>query len=210
MSNYLVSKDVIEGLANKFKIVEDFPELDLKDPKYNMRNTLSHWSTKKTMEDVMRNFDEERLRKMPSSLENTFILTGLVLESYGSSNAGGRKSEKGIISRESKIGIMGMNGNAVMKVVDFDLFFLQTHSKESGQGFSWNISLPNERKYFVNYSMDKKDGTLLFYTNDDIFNKSIMDIKPEKRKSKNFTFDIAEEAIGRALVSKFKGYFLYR
>ncbi len=208
--DFIISKDVIEGLANKFKIVEDFPELDLKDPKYNMRNTLSHWSTKKTMEDVMRNFDEERLRKMPSSLENTFILTGLVLESYGSSNAGGRKSEKGIISRESKVGIMGMNGNAVMKVVDFDLFFLQTHSKESGQGFSWNISLPNERKYFVNYSMDKKDGTLLFYTNDDIFNKSIMDIKPEKRKSKNFTFDIAEEAIGRALVSKFKGYFLYR
>jgi hypothetical protein len=37
-----------------------------------------------------------------------------------------------------------------------------------------------------------------------------MDIKPDKRKSKNFTFDIAEEAIGSALVSKFKGYFLYR
>jgi hypothetical protein len=37
-----------------------------------------------------------------------------------------------------------------------------------------------------------------------------MDIKPDKRKSKNFTFDIAEEAIGSALTAKFKGYFLYR
>jgi len=162
------------------------------------------------MEEMFKDFDEEKLKKMPSSLENTFILTGLVLESYGSSNAGGRKSEKGIISRESKIGVMGMNGNAVMKVVDFDLFYLQTHSKESGQGFSWSLSLPNERKYFINYAMDKKDGALLFYTNDDIFNKSITDIKPDKRKSKNFTFDIAEEAIGSALVAKFKGYFLYR
>jgi hypothetical protein len=58
--------------------------------------------------------------------------------------------------------------------------------------------------------MDKKDGTLLFYANDDIFNKSIMDIKPDKRKSKNFNFDIAEDAVGKALAAKFKGYFLYR
>ena len=192
------------------KVVEEFPELDLKNPKYNVRNTLTHWSSKKTMEDVMRDFDEERLKKMPSTLENTFILTGLVLESYGSSNVGGRKSEKGLISKVSKIGVMGMNGNAVMKEVDFDMFFLQTFTKESGQGFSWNLTLPEERKYFVNYSMDKKVGALMFYTNDDIFNKSIIEIKPDKRKSKNFTFDIAEDAIGSALYAKFKGYFLYR
>jgi hypothetical protein len=208
--DFVIAKEVVEGLANKLKVVQEFSELDLKNPMYNMRNTLTHWSSKKTMEDLMRDFDEERLKKMPSTLENTFILTGLVLESYGSSNIGGRKSEKGLISKESKIGVMGMNGNAVMKVVDFDLFYLQTFSKEPKQGFSWNISLPNERKYFVNYTMDKKDGALLFYTNDDIFNKSIMDIKPDKRKSKNFTFDLAEDAIGTALVAKFKGYFLYR
>jgi len=206
----VVAKDVIEGLANKMKIVQEFPELDLKNPKYNMRNTLAHWTTKKTMEDVMRDFDEERLRKMPSTLENTFILTGLEFESYGSSKAGGRKVEKGLITRDSKIGVMGMNGIAVMKEVDFEMFYLQTFSKESGQGFTWNISLPNNRNYLINYQMDKKDGTLLFYTNDDIFNKSIMDIKPDKRKSKNFNFDLAEEAVGKALAAKFKGYFLYR
>jgi hypothetical protein len=97
-----------------------------------------------------------------------------------------------------------------MKEVDFDIFYLQTFTKESGQGFSWNLTLPEERKYFVNYSMDKKVGALMFYTNDDIFNKSIIEIKPDKRKSKNFTFDIAEDAIGSALYAKFKGYFLYR
>jgi hypothetical protein len=208
--DFIIAKEIIEGLANKLKIVQEFPELDLKNPKYNMRNTLTHWTNKKTMEDVMRDFDEERLRKMPSSLDNTFILTGIVLESYGSSNVGGRKGEKGLISRESKIGVMGMNGNAVMKEVDMEMFYLQTFSKESGQGFSWNLSLPDERKYFINYTVDKKVGALLFYTKDDIFNKSIMDIKPDKRKSKNFTFDVAEDAIGSALLSKFKGYFLYR
>ena len=208
--DFIIAKEAVEGLANKLKIVQEFPEIDMQNPSYNLKNTIAHWTNKKTMEEMFKDFDEEKLKKMPSSLENTFILTGLVLESYGSSNAGGRKSEKGIISRESKIGVMGMNGNAVMKVVDFDLFYLQTHSKESGQGFSWSLSLPNERKYFINYAMDKKDGALLFYTNDDIFNKSITDIKPDKRKSKNFTFDIAEEAIGSALVAKFKGYFLYR
>lgn len=208
--DFIIAKEIIEGLANKLKIVQEFPELDLKNPKYNIRNTLTHWTNKKTMEDVMRDFDEVRLRKMPSSLDNTFIFTGIVLESYGSSNVGGRKGEKGLISRGSKIGVMGMNGNAVMKEVDMEMFYLQTFTKESGQGFSWNLSLPDERKYFINYTVDKKVGALLFYTKDDIFNKSIMDIKPDKRKSKNFTFDIAEDAIGSALLSKFKGYFLYR
>lgn len=208
--DFIIAKEIIEGLANKLKIVQEFLELDLKNPKYNIRNTLTHWTNKKTMEDVMRDFDEVRLRKMPSSLDNTFIFTGIVLESYGSSNVGGRKGEKGLISGESKIGVMGMNGNAVMKEVDMEMFYLQTFTKESGQGFSWNLSLPDERKYFINYTVDKKVGALLFYTKDDIFNKSIMDIKPDKRKSKNFTFDIAEDAIGSALLSKFKGYFLYR
>jgi len=208
--DFIIAKEVVEGLANKIKIVQEFPEIDLKNPKYNMRNTLAHWTNNKTMEDIFKDYDEEKLKKMPSELENTFILTGLYLESYGSSKAGGRKVEKGIISRDTKVGIMGMNGNAVMKEVEMELFFSQTFSKESGQGFSWSLPLPNERKYFINYTMDKKDGAMLFFTNDDIFNKSIMDIKPDKRKSKNFTFDIAEEAIGTALTAKFKGYFLYR
>jgi hypothetical protein len=71
--DFTISKEVIEGLANKLKVVQEFKELDLKNPMYNMRNTLTHWSSKKTMEDVMRDFDEERLKKMPSTLENTFI-----------------------------------------------------------------------------------------------------------------------------------------
>lgn len=207
-----VDKNVIEGLANKLKIVEEFPELDINNAALDLKNTLAHWGGHNKMEDVFKDFDEEKLKKMPSTLENSFILTGLKLESYGNMKGGapGKKIDKGIISRESRIGVLSMNGIAVLKEVDFQLFCNQTFSKESGQGFYWHIKLPNDRYYFINYAMDKKDGTLLFFSNDATFNKTITDIKPDKRKLKNFTYDVGEESLGKNLMSKFNGYFLYR
>jgi hypothetical protein len=58
--------------------------------------------------------------------------------------------------------------------------------------------------------MDKKDGDLGFYSNDETFKKTITDIKPDKRKTKNFKFDVIEDGNALNLLSKFKGYFLYR
>jgi hypothetical protein len=58
--------------------------------------------------------------------------------------------------------------------------------------------------------MDKKDGLLGFYSNDETFKKTISDIKADKRKSKNFTFDLILDGNALNLISKFNGYFLYR
>jgi hypothetical protein len=203
-----VAKEVMNGFANKLKVVDEFMPIDIKNPGLNLKNTLAHWTNRKTMEEVFKDFDEDKLKKMPSTLENTIILSGIKFESFVTK--GGGKMEKGIISRDSKISVVSVNGIPVLKEVDFEMFYSQTYSKESGQGFSWSITMPNERFYFINYAMDKKDGTLLFHSNDDILKKSITDIKPDKRKAKNFTFDVAEDTVGQALVAKFKGYFLYR
>ena len=54
--------------------------------------------------------------------------------------------------------------------------------------------------------MDKKDGNMLLYSKDETFMSSINEIKPDKRKSKNFRFDIADEAQLKLILAKFNDY----
>jgi hypothetical protein len=41
-------------------------------------------------------------------------------------------------------------------------------------------------------------------------NETILAIKPEKRKTKNFKFDLMDEVTAKNLLAKFRGYFLYK
>jgi hypothetical protein len=60
------------------------------------------------------------------------------------------------------------------------------------------------------YNMDKKDGDLGFYSNDETFKKTISEIKSDKRKTKNFKFDLIPDGDALNLLSKFNGFFLYK
>lgn len=204
-----VSKDVIESLGNKLKVVEEFPELDLKKTSYGLRYNFTRWVGADKAEDIFKDYDEDKLRKLPDGLDQTFVFAGLQLESFAT-KGGGRKIEKGLISRQKQIGLVSVNGSPVLKMVDLQMFFNQTYSDESGQAFYWNFSTPAEKKYFMYYFMEKKDGELGFYSNDETFKKTILDIKPDKRKTKNFKFDVIEAGNALNLLSKFNGYFLYK
>jgi hypothetical protein len=205
-----VSKDVIESLGNKLKVIEEFPELDLKKPSYGLQFNFARWIGNDKAEDVFKDYDEDKLKKMPDGLDQTFVFAGLQLESYGTSKGGGRKVEKGLISRQKQVGLVSVNGSPVLKMVDLQMFFNQTYSDESGQSFYWDFSTPSEKKYFMYYGLDKKDGDLGFYSNDESFKKTITDIKADKRKAKNFKFDLIDDANALNLLAKFNGYFLYR
>jgi hypothetical protein len=171
---------------------------------------FARWIGNDKAEDVFKDYDEDKLKKMPDGLDQTFVFAGLQLESYGTSKGGGRKVEKGLISRQKQVGLVSVNGSPVLKMVDLQMFFNQTYSDESGQSFYWNFSTPSEKKYFMYYGLDKKDGDLGFYSNDESFKKTITDIKADKRKAKNFKFDLIDDANALNLLAKFNGYFLYR
>jgi hypothetical protein len=205
-----VSKDVMENLSNKLKSVEEFSDLDLKKPNYGLRFNFAHWVGADKAEDIFKDYDDDKLKKMPDGLDQTFVLAGLQLESFGTTKGGGRKVEKGLISKQKQIGLISVNGSPILKMVNSQMFFNQTNSDESGQCFYWNFSTPDEKKYFMYYGIDKKDGDLGFYSNDENFKKTITDIKPDKRKSKNFKFDLIEDAKALNLLSKLNGYLLYK
>ena len=190
--------------------IEEISELDLKKPTYALRFNLTHWLGAKKAEDIFKDYDEEKLKRMPDGLEQTFVLAGIQLESFSTSKGAGKKVEKGIISKQKQVGLVSVNGIPVLKMVDLQMFFNQTFSDESGQSFYWNLALPSEKRYFFHYTMDKKEGDLGLFSNDDSFKKVILDIKPDKRKVKNFKFDVIDENNAMNLLSKFKGYFLYK
>jgi hypothetical protein len=58
--------------------------------------------------------------------------------------------------------------------------------------------------------MVKRDGDLTIFTNDKTLSDAILAIKPEKRKTKNFKFDVMDEVTAKNLLAKFRGYFLYK
>jgi hypothetical protein len=191
-------------------VISEFEELDLKRPDFELRYNFNKWLGEKRTDGIFKDYDEDKLRKLPDGISQTFVLAGLKLETVGKSKSGMKKTEKGFIARNKKVGLISVYGNPIMKMVDLQMFFNQTFSDESGQSFYWHFSTPIEKNYFMFYSMDKKSGELGFYSTDEIFSKSITDIKSDKRKTKSFKFDVIQESNALNLLSKFRGFFLLK
>jgi len=205
-----IASNVLEQMANKIKLQEGAKEVDIKKVNYGLRNTFVHWSNAKDAQEVFKDFDEDKLRKMPASMEQTMMLTDIVLESYGNVKAGAKKIDKGLISVNNQVGVISINGMPILKQVEWHQFYLQSFNDETMPGFTWDVSLLDDTKYFMNYAMVKRDGELQIFSNDKSFNETILAIKPEKRKTKNFKFDVMDEVTAKNLLAKFRGYFLYK
>ena len=205
-----IAANVMENIAAKMKLEVGAKEVDMKKASYGLKNTFVHWSNAKDAQEVFKDFDEDKLRKMPASMEQTFILSDIVLESYGTLKASVKKVDKGLISVNNQVGLVSINGIPILKQVEWHQFYVQSFSDELAPGFTWELSLLDDTKYFMNYTMAKRDGDLQIFTNDKTVNETILAIKPEKRKTKNFKFDVMDEVTAKNLLAKFRGYFLYK
>ncbi|MFM7683923.1 MAG: hypothetical protein ACKO7P_14450, partial [Bacteroidota bacterium] len=128
-----VPKDVMEIIANNIKADENLKEVDLKAGKYGLKNNFAYWIAEEH-ERVFKDFDEDRLKKMPDELDQTLILSGVRLESLMGSAAGGRKAERGFISdKNATVGLVSISGIPVLKELNTRAFFAQRHSSEETQ-----------------------------------------------------------------------------
>ena len=204
-------KDVMQIIANKIKADEVLKEMDLKAGKYALKNNFAYWLGDEH-EKIFKDFDEDKLRKMPEKLEQTLVLSGVKLESLSASAAGGRKAERGFLSdKNTTIGVVSISGIPVLREVNTRLFFAQRHSSEETQFFAINFDVSEEKFFYLNHQMDnKKEATLSFVSNDSDLKKSILAIKPKKRNAKNFKFDLVEGSDANNLLAKFKSVFQYK
>ena len=96
-----------------------------------------------------------------------------------------------------------MYGKPMFKQVPFKAFFQQSFSESGVDKFGFYINIPT-LDYYFDYSMEKKDGLLRILSGDPDFVTSVNNIKEEKRKSKNFKYQIET---GSIYLSKFMRYF---
>jgi hypothetical protein len=57
------------------------------------------------------------------------------------------------------------------------------------------IQIPGGSDYLMDYSMVKKDGTLNLVTNDGDLSSTVNGIKEDKRKTKNFLYQISTNSV---------------
>ena len=217
-----IQKNIMEDFAVKLKELEGQKDIDLKSKKYNFKQVSKFWLNPDKENDFYKDYEEDKLRKMPSELEGTLLITGIHLEyfklktkanetgfarGFNTGNATTVIDDEGDeIKAKNKVAIIGLEGKVVLKELDFNMIFHQTNTDQSNQGFGFRWMTSNNKEYVLNYSMDKKDGTMLFYSKDEDFTNSISNIKSEKRKSKNFRFDIADETQLKLILLKFNDY----
>ncbi|MEJ6589160.1 MAG: hypothetical protein QNL43_05100 [Crocinitomicaceae bacterium] len=145
-------------------------------------------------ERVFKEYDEDKLKKAPSFLNATFLIPDLRLETfYLPKNADGN-AVSGLKSRNSKISLFSMAESIVLKKIPGQLLFMRQTSENTHPGFELILEDKlMKRQHWMKYDRIKRNGVLKVFTNDLDFNNSMIAIKPDKRKSKNFGFTILDE-----------------
>ena len=145
-------------------------------------------------EKIFKEYDEDKLRKMPSFLNATFLIPDLRLESYSLPKNADGDAISGLRSRNSKLVLFSVGDIPVLKKVPGQLLFMQETSTNVPSGFELILEDKlMKHQYWWKYERVKRNGELKIFTSDMELFKELESIKPDKRKSKNFGFAIFDE-----------------
>ena len=152
--------------------------------------------SKEKAEKIFKDYDEDKLKKMPSYLMSTFLFPDLRLKYFMNKKIPGKNAISGLISSKSVVPIFSIEEKIVLKEVPMKIMFLQSYSKSLNQGFELRLQDPSSAvQYSFKYIMNKRNGKLFLFSNDEDYLKIILDIKEDKRKSKNFEFELGNEGM---------------
>ena len=132
-------------------------------------------------------------------MESALTISGIKLTSF---DVRGMR-EKGLITNTEDAYIVSMFGVPVYKKVPFKAFFQKADPSLNADKFGVQINVPT-LDYYFDYSMEKKDGLMRIISGDPEFVEQVNDMKDDKRKVKNFKYQIETAKI---YLSKFLRYF---
>ena len=105
--------------------------------------------------------------------------------------------QTGLITNVQSAVLVNMYGKPVMKYVPFRAFYQQIYSGGGGDKFLALIDIPGGMDYTFSYEMVKKSGLMLINTGDPEFATALKDLKEDKRKSKNFKYEVTSNPVVR-------------
>lgn len=194
-----VDKGVMQDFAVRINEIEGLQPSDFNSN--TLEQAIVEWDGLKAADKFVEEYVQEgKVKKLPDGLEQTMTITGLRLSSYESS----RLQTSGLITDVESAVLVSVYGKPVMKYVPMKAFFQQTYAGVKGKlnndMFTVLIDIPGGRDYFFNYQMMQKDGVLRIKSGDSEFSEAVNAIKEDKRKKKNFKYEMTTNS---AFLAKF-------
>lgn len=199
-----IDNAVLSSMSDQFKAIEGAPEYNIKKPLDALQTSLMAWSNPKDAQEVFKDFDEEKLKKMPNSLSQTFIISGLVLESFGSNKPSAKKQDKGLMSQQQQVGLISINGTAIAQPLTLTQAYIQRFGQDATPGFYWSMEAFDGTRYVFEYTQEKKDGNLAVYASNVKMMAAIEGLKPDKRKTRNFNYQAVDEQAASVILAKLR------
>lgn len=150
---------------------------------------------------------------MPEALNQTIVLSGLLFDfvHFGSkssesgfatgwvsrSRVGDKENEQNgdELNAKNRASIIAIEGRPVLKDVELNMVVAQTPENSDESKLILKFKNAAEKEYLFAYELPKKDGKLVVYSNEDALKTMITELKPDKRKEKNFSFEWAKEDV---------------
>ncbi len=186
-----VDKGAFQDVAERINAIEGLQPMDFSST--TIENAIVEWDGLAAADKFKEEYIQEgKVKKLPDGLNGTITVTGIRLSSYD------KGEEKGLITNVESAVLVGMYGKPIMKYVPFKAFFQQTYSGGRSDRFIISMSIPGGPDYFFNYRMGGKDGMLSILTGDGEFSAAINNIKEDKRKKRNFNYEITANTVYKA------------
>ena len=219
-----MQKDVFENIGNELKVLEGQKAADLRSKKINFSMYVRHFLSEDKVNDLFKDYEEDKLKKLPEELDVTLLMSGVKMEfaqfktktnesgfsrgwvtkvSAGDTETDNEGDE---VKSKSRVAILGIEGRPVLKDVEMNFMVGQTSMDASYQGLILNFKNTAGKDYFFDYSMNKKDGKLAVFSNEPTLKTMVTEMKPDKRKSKNFSFEWADDVTLKLAMSKLNEY----
>ncbi len=175
-----------EAVGSRIVAYEGSKPLMLENTTLEM--ALRNWADVKSADKIKEEYtlsEDKKIKRVPDALEKSIVLTGVRLK-----NIPDAKDFEGLMSAVEGAAIVNLYGKAVMRQVMCKAFFDQRYSNQ-GDAFILALDVPGGPNYILDYSMVKKDGKLTIVSSDAELSSSINAIKEDKRKSRNFLYEMS-------------------
>ena len=219
-----MQKDVFEKIGDVLRAEEGLKNLDLNSKKMNFSQNLRYMLSEEKVNDLLKDYEEDKLRKMPEGLDQTIVLSGLKFEfvkfktkanESGFSSGWVTRAPAGAtetdeegdeIKAKNRCAVIAIEGKPVLKELELNLAIAQTAIDKSFNGFILSFKDNTDKDYLFDYGMNRKDGKLLVFSKNSELKTMITEMKPDKRKSKNFSFEWTDDASLQLAVVRLKEF----
>lgn len=185
-----IDKGAMEGVANRMNAVEGLEPMNMAPT--TLKEALVEWSDLEKASKIESDYTiKGELKKLPEEMEKTILITGLKISSFDKVSF----QEKGMISTEEFAYIVNIYDKPIAKKIPVKVFFQQIYSESSADKFGLQVNVPGGGSYYFDYTMVKKDGEMKIITTDEEFSATVSAIKEDKRKIKNFKYEISTQSI---------------